>query len=104
MILQNYVDSLEEENEDLRNELMTAIKENWNMLFKEKQMKVVARKDGTKVVHFARVRKEAFDPSRRSSKDTTKTVLKLVPVAVEALLKELLDEKKATYKYLSISG
>jgi hypothetical protein len=33
-------------------------------------------------------------------------VLKLVPVAAEALLKELLDDKKATYKYkyLSVSG
>jgi hypothetical protein len=77
--------------------------EYWNMLFKEKQMKVVARKDGTNV-HFAQVRREAFNPSRKSSKDTTKTVLKLVPVAAEALLKELLDDKKATYKYLSVSG
>jgi hypothetical protein len=28
-------------------------REYWNTLFKEEQMKVVARKDGTKVVHFA---------------------------------------------------
>jgi hypothetical protein len=88
---------------EYRNEL-PPFQEYWNMLFKEKQMKVVALKDGTKVVHFARVRKEAFTPSRKSSKDTTKTVLKLIPVAVEALLKELLDVNKATYKYLSISG
>jgi hypothetical protein len=38
--------------------------------FKKKQMKVIARQDGTKVVHFARLLKYLFNPTRRTDKET----------------------------------
>ncbi len=35
-------------------------KEYWEMLFKHKQMKVIARKDGSKVVHYGRLQRYLF--------------------------------------------
>ena len=42
----------------------------WDLMFKKKQMKVVARKDGSKVVHYSRLRKYLFDPTRETDKGT----------------------------------
>jgi hypothetical protein len=35
----------------------------WELTFKKKQMKVIARQDGTKVVHFARLLRYLFNPT-----------------------------------------
>jgi hypothetical protein len=78
--------------------------EYWELIFKKKQMKVIARKDGSKVVHFARLLKYVFAPIRETDIKTTDMVYELAPIAVNAIITELLDEKKATFKYLSISG
>jgi hypothetical protein len=88
---------------DYRDEL-PPFKDYWQLTFKKKQMQVVARQDGTKVVHFARLLKYLFDPKRDTDKDTNERVLELAAVAITAFIRELLDEKKATWKYLSISG
>ena len=71
----------------------------WDMLFKEKQMKVIARKDGTRVVHYAKIRKELFEPKQSTDVETTGRVIEYTPVAVEAIRKEIIDQKKATWKY-----
>eukprot|EP00956_Cyclotella_meneghiniana_P024479 scaffold49223_cov104-Cyclotella_meneghiniana.AAC.1 len=55
-------------------------------MFKKKQMKVEARKDG------------------ETDKETTNTVIELSGTAVEAVITELEDKRKATFKYLDISG
>ena len=73
-------------------------------MFKKKQMKVVARKDGSKVVHYSRLRMYLFDPTRETDKETTSKVIELTTTAIVAIISELEDEKKATYKYLNISG
>lgn len=78
--------------------------EYWNLMFKTKQMKVIARKDGTRVVHYGRLRKYLFGPTRATDKETTEQVVELASVAVKAVISELENEKKATYKYLDISG
>ena len=68
----------------------------WDMLFKEKQMRVIARKDGTRVVHYAEIRKRLFEPKQSTDTErTTERVLQYTPVAVEALRKEIVDEKKS---------
>ena len=67
-------------------------------------MQVVARQDGTKIVHFARLLKYLFNPKRITDKNTNERVAELGSVATNAFIKELLDQKKATWKYLSISG
>ena len=80
------------------------LKEYFNLLYDKKQMRVVARKDGTKVVHFARIRQTLFSPVRKSDRDTKPRVMELTKIAADALLAELRDEKKATHKYLSRFG
>ena len=77
-------------------------KEYWELTFKKKQMQVIACQDGTKVVHFARLLKYLFDPKRLTDKETNERVIE--EVAGSAFICELLDQKKATWKYLSISG
>ena len=48
--------------------------------------------------------KELFHPADHDNKDSTSILEVVAKIAVEAMKKELEDEKKATYKYLSISG
>jgi hypothetical protein len=67
-------------------------------MFKKKQMKVVSRKDGTKVVHYARLLKNLFSPNREAEKLTTERVFELGLIAVATIITELLDQNKATYQ------
>jgi hypothetical protein len=76
----------------------------WELTFKKKQMKVIARQDGITVVHLARLLKYLFNPTRRTHKATNDRVEELASIAVTAFVGELLNQKKATWKYLSISG
>ena len=78
--------------------------EYWDVIYKKKQMTVVARKSGTKVVHLARLRKQLFKPILQTEKDTTKRMIELAKIAADAILAELRDERKATFKYRSRSG
>ena len=48
--------------------------------------------------------KELFHPADHDNKDSTSIVEDVAKIAVQAIKTELEDEKKATYKYLSISG
>ncbi|KAL7548461.1 hypothetical protein ACHAWF_016400 [Thalassiosira exigua] len=80
------------------------LKEYLDLLFKKKQMCVIARKSGTKVVHLARLRKQLFTPTFKTEQNTSTRVKELAKVAAEAILTELRDPKKATHKYLSSSG
>ena len=79
-------------------------KEYIDLTFKRKQMAVISRKSGTKVVHYARIRKTLFSPARTTDKETDSRVKDLAKVAAEAILCELHDKRKVTYKYLSRSG
>ena len=72
-------------------------------MYTKKKMKVVSRTDGSSVVHYNRIRKRLFHPTKQSDVETTGKVIELSGEATEALVCELLDEKKATYKYLSVS-
>ena len=78
-------------------------KEYLDLIFKKKQMSVVARKSGSKVVHFARLRQQLFSPTRKTDKNTNRRVTELAETAADAILTELHDETKATFKYLSSS-
>ena len=69
-------------------------------------MSVVARcwKDGTKVVHMARLRMELFSPVSLTNIRTSEMLIVLAKTAARAIYDELRDESKATFKYLSVSG
>eukprot|EP00956_Cyclotella_meneghiniana_P023299 scaffold45195_cov78-Cyclotella_meneghiniana.AAC.1 len=88
--------------EEYRNEL-PPFKEYWELMYHRKQMRVVCRTDGTSVVHYNRIRHRLFHPTKASDVETTPRIIELAEVATEAIVRELLDEKKATYKYLSVS-
>ena len=76
----------------------------WDHLFEKKQMVVVASESGAKVLQFAELRKELFHPSDPTNAATDERLVQLARVAAQGILNELHDEKKATWKYLSISG
>jgi hypothetical protein len=73
------------------------------MMFKKKQMKVISQKDGCKVVHYARLLKSLFSPRREADIMTTDRVHELGSIAASTIITELLDQNKATYKYLLVS-
>jgi hypothetical protein len=77
--------------------------EYWEIIFKTKQMKVISRKDGSKVVHYARLLNSLFSPQREADLATTATVHELGSITTSTIIRELLDQNKATYKYLSVS-
>ena len=77
--------------------------EYWEIIFKKKQMKVICRKDGCKVVHYARLLKSLFSPQREADIMTTDRVHELGSIAASTIITELPDQNKATYKYLSVS-
>ena len=79
-------------------------KEYWDMTFKKKRMSVIARKSGTKVVHFAKLHTIIFSPTRKTNKATSARVKELAKTAVDAILKELHDKSKATSKDFAVSG
>jgi hypothetical protein len=80
--------------------------EYWKVTLKKKQMSVVAhsRKDGSKVVHMALLRKELSSPTTPTNIKTRDMVVQLAESAAKTICDELLDETKATYKYTTQSG
>ena len=73
---------------------MPPFSEYWELIFKKKQMKVISRKDGSKVVHYARLLKNLFSPDREADKLTTDRVYELGLVAVKTIITELLNQNK----------
>ena len=55
------------------------------------------------MVQFAHVRSQLFQPSHIADRKTTSQVIASATTVAEALHTELLDQKKATWKYLSVS-
>ena len=78
-------------------------KEYWEHLYKKKRMRVISAESGATVMQFAELRKEHFHPSDATNAATDKHLVELAKVAAQAVLDKLHDEKKATWKYLSIS-
>ncbi len=72
-------------------------------LFEKKQMVVVASESGAKVLHFAELRTELFHPSDPTNAVTDERLVQLAKIAAQGILDKLQDEKKATWKYLSVS-
>jgi hypothetical protein len=79
--------------------------EYWKLTFEKKQMSVVAhsRKDGTKIVHMAKLRIELFSPTTPTNTKTANMVVRLGETAAKTIIIELMDTSKATYKYTNKS-
>ena len=48
--------------------------------------------------------KELFLPTNLDNQDSTEMLETIITIVTQALIDELLDDNKATYKYMSISG
>ena len=69
--------------------------------FKNKKSEFVEASQ-TKAVPLKELIKELFSPTNLDNQDSTKMLETITTIGIQALIDELLDEKKATYKYLSI--
>jgi len=78
--------------------------EYWEIIFKKKQMKVISQKDGSKVVHYARLLNSLFSPQREADLATTDTVHELGSIAASTIIKELLDQKQSNVQVLVSIG
>ena len=61
-------------------------------------------KSHTEAFPLKKLVEELFSPQYRDNKDITTMLETLGTIAAKAMIKELEDKTKATYKYLSISG
>ena len=57
-----------------------------------------------KAVPLKELVKELFSPENLDNQDSTDTLEKIAEIGVAALVVEMENKKKSTYKYLSISG
>jgi hypothetical protein len=75
-------------------------------MFEKKQMSVVVRscKDGSIVVHIAKLRNELFSPSQPTNVKTQDELFRLAPIVAKAICNKIINENKVTYKYTSKSG
>ncbi len=84
-------------------EELPPFKEYWTFLFKKKR-RFISKSTGAKVLPVSKLREECFQPHNKTNKEVGERVIELAQVAATAILKELHDQKKATWKYLTISG
>jgi hypothetical protein len=70
----------------------------------EKQQTHRVDKSNTKAIPYKMLIKELFSPQDRDNKDSTPMLEKVAAIGIEAFKDEMENEKKASYKYLSISG
>ena len=73
-------------------------------MFETKSLDNVQSNAEQKQVINKRLIKELFAPSDRDNQDSTKMLEAIAAVGIQAFVDELEHKKKATYKYLSISG
>ena len=71
--------------------------------FQNKKTEFVV-KSQTKAFPLKKMVEELFVPQDRNNKDSTPMLETLWTIALKAMIKELEDKTKATYKYLSLSG
>ena len=57
-----------------------------------------------KAFPLKKLAEELFAPQDRNNKDSTLMLETLGTIALKAMIKELEDKTKATYKYLTLSG
>ena len=71
--------------------------------FKNKMSEFVQASQ-TKAVPLKELIKELFAPTNQDNQDSTQMLENIAAIGIQALIDELEDQSKATYKYLSISG
>eukprot|EP00957_Ditylum_brightwellii_P131283 10012906-Ditylum_brightwellii.AAC.1 len=72
--------------------------------FEIQKTKVVDSKINMKAIFFAVIRNELFCPTNIDNRKSTSTLDHLAPTVATVIINDMMDQKKATYKYLSYSG
>ena len=85
-------------------EMLPPFRNYWDHLFEKKKMVAVASESRAKMLQFAELKKELFHPSNLTNAATDKHLVQLAKVAAQGILDKLHNQKKATWKHLSISG
>jgi hypothetical protein len=85
---------------------LSPFREYWEVIFEKKANVCCARcwKDGSKVVHMARLWMELFSSLSLTNVKTSGMLVNLAKMAAKVIYDELRDESKATFKYLSVLG
>ena len=89
---------------DMFKEELPPFKEYCDKYFVQKKMMVVNKSTGMRVAHIAKAKNELWNPRSKTNQKCTPRLLGIVKVAFLKWKEEMLDEKKATYYNLSISG
>ena len=77
--------------------------EYWDEIFTQKKISVVNRKSGTKELQFDHIRKVLWRPTQKADKQAKKQMTRITGIGCAAVVKEIDDEKKTTYKYSKAS-
>ncbi len=85
-------------------DMQPLFKKYWDHLLEKKLLVVVAAESRAKVLQFAELRKELFHPSDPTNDATEEHLVQLARVAAQGILDKLHVQKKAMWKYSSISG
>lgn len=88
--------------DDIANEI-PEFKEFLEYEFKNKKTEFISASQ-TKSVPYSKLIDELFSPKDDDNKDSTEILETVAKLGIDAMLCELEDETKATYKYLSVSG
>ena len=79
------------------------MQEYWDLLFKNDHSQFICRHTGETVVWLQEVKSEAFNPKNRTNRQCSRRVIELGGVAFQAILSDMMNKNKATYRYLSWS-
>jgi hypothetical protein len=83
--------------------MMKGISSGGKIIFKKNQMRVICQKNGCKVVPYAILLNSLFSPQREADVMTKDSIHELGSIAASTIITELLDQNKATFKYVSVS-
>lgn len=84
-------------------EELPPFKEYLQKMFEEKTSNYVVKRED-KALPYKMLLEELFSPTDSDNKDSTPVLEEVAKIGVAALQRELEDKKKATFKYLSLSG
>ena len=82
---------------------LTPFVEYLEFMFTKRRMSVVTRRSGAKVMHMQMARSELFNPTNLTNIDTTTRVVGLGMAAMDTLLREFHDPKKASHMHFLVS-
>ena len=85
-------------------EPLLELKEYFRHLYEVKQMSLVGRESGAKIMELQVARRRLWNPMNKTDQDTNSRLVELVSIAMPAVIKDMLNTKKLCWWNLSLSG